>query len=958
MSSIMTSKDEPIETAAEASARESDTNLLSRRSALQLFAAQMALTVAGCSKPVEEIVPYVKRPERVVPGELLRFATTLPLSGYGRGVLAISTDGRPIKIEGNPRHPASLGATDVFAEAAVLSLYDPDRSRTTRHNGDISSWDMFLAMLLPEMQRLTASNGEGLRLLTGRITSPTLLRQIDEFLTKYPKATWHAYEPIGEEHERDGTKIAFGRPLHPRPRLGDARTILTLDADPLGPGPDQIRYAHDWTSARNPANPQSFSRTYTAESALTLTGAKADHRLALHPRSISNVAVAVANQLGAQFTKPELSEEALRFSDAAARALIASRGHALVLAGPTQSPDVHALVHWINHQLNAPTDFIEQIDRPQGREPSSLADLAHDLDGGSVKFLMILNANPAHDAPADLRMEELIRKAPSRVHLGTHLDETAISCQWHVPLSHALESWSDLRARDGTASIVQPLIQPLYASRTVHELLATAMGHPDASSYDLVRETWQPIGGADFETWWRKVLHDGIIAQSASTPAAVAAPQLPSLAPIEQPEGMSLVLRPDPCIWDGVWANSPWLQECPKPLSKEVWGHSLTIAPADAKRLRIRSGDLVQVTADNRAIKVAARIESGTATGVVTLALGYGRRNAGAIGNNVGVNAYRLRTTATPWLLDGVILLSTGETREILTTQDDVKLDGNPDDLYPLLSLAALATDIGTTQKPPLPTLLPEHKYNTYAWGMVVDAAACIGCNACVVACQAENNVPVVGPEEIARGRDMHWLRVDVYDHGTSTAPKAGFQPVPCMHCEHAPCEPVCPVAASVHDGEGLNLQVYNRCVGTRFCEANCPYKVRRFNFFGYADGQEYANLGAETIRAQHNPDVSTRQRGVMEKCTYCVQRISRARRGAEKEDRKISDGEVVTACQSACPTRAISFGDINEADSRVTSLKTAPRHYELLGHLGTRPRTTYLADVRNPDPTLKDGAA
>src|SRR5665213_1131636 len=460
MSSIM--KDGSID--SEAAGTGPATSLLSRRNALQLFAAHMALAVAGCSKPVEEIVPYVRMPERVVPGELLRFATTLPLSGYGRGVLAISTDGRPIKIEGNPHHPASLGATDVFAEAAVLSLYDPDRSQTSMHDGDISSWDMFLASLLPEMQRLAVSNGDGLKLLTGRITSPTLLRQINQLLAKYPKATWHAYEPIGEEYERDGTKIAFGRPLHPRPRLGDARVVLTLDADPLGSGPDQVRYAHDWASARDPVNPQSFSRMYAAESAFTPTGAKADHRLALHPRSISGVAIAVANQLGAQFPKPALSEEGLHFAEAAAKALMASRGQALVLAGPTQPPEIQALVHWINHQLNAPVDFIEPIDQPQGRAPSSLADLATALAGGSVKLLLILNANPAYDAPADLGVEGLLKKAHFSIHLGTHLDETGMSCQWHVPLSHALESWSDLRARDGTASIVQPLLQPLYAA--------------------------------------------------------------------------------------------------------------------------------------------------------------------------------------------------------------------------------------------------------------------------------------------------------------------------------------------------------------------------------------------------------------------------------------------------------------------------------------------------------------
>jgi molybdopterin-containing oxidoreductase family iron-sulfur binding subunit len=941
----------------EASLAVSGADSFTRRSALQLFAAQMALTVAGCSKPQEEIVPYVRIPERVVPGEILRFATTLPLGGYGRGVLGISTDGRPIKIEGNTHHPASLGATDVFAEAAVLSLYDPDRSRTTVNDGGISSWDMFLAMLLPEMERFSATNGEGLRLLTGRVTSPTLLRQIGSFLSSYPNAGWHAYEPIGNENESEGAQIAFGKPLRPRPRLDDADVILALDADPLGPGPDQIRNAHDWAKARNPTNTQAFSRVYVAESALTLTGAKADHRLALHPHTIANVAIAVANALGARLPDPKLPKNALLFAQAAAKKLSASRQRALVLVGSTQSPAVHALAHWINHQLNAPVDFIEPIDRPPGRASTTLRELAHDLDAGKVNTVVIINANPLYDAPADLRFAERLIKSRLRIHLGSHLDETARQCQWHIPLSHPLESWSDLRAPDGTASIVQPLLQPLYASRTAHELIAAMTGRPDASPYDLVRETWRPMGDTDFDTWWRKSLHDGVIAQSNADPVAAGTPQLPSFEPGAEPKGMSLVLRPDPCVWDGSWANNPWLQECPKPLSKEVWSHSLSISPVDASKLRVQTGDLVRITVKDRSIEVPARIEPGAASGVASLALGYGRRNAGAIGNDIGANAYVLRTTEAPWRLDDVTLSAMGQRRDILTTQNNVRLDGDPERLYQRLFLNALANGGAIIpSKEPLPTHLPPHTNDTYAWGMVIDTSACIGCNACVVACQAENNVPVVGPEEVARGRDMHWLRVDIYDHGTPVEPKPGFQPVPCMHCEHAPCEPVCPVAASVHDGEGLNLQVYNRCVGTRFCEANCPYKVRRFNFFGYADGQEYANLGAETIRAQHNPEVSTRQRGVMEKCTYCIQRISRARRGAEKEDRRIADGEVVTACQSACPTRAISFGDIGN-DSAVARLKTDARNYELLGHLGTRPRTTYLADVRNFDPALKDDA-
>lgn len=926
-----------------------------RRDALRIFASQMALALAGCSKPAEEIVPYVKMPEGLTPGDPLRFATALPIGGYGLGVLAISVDGRPIKVEGNPRHPASLGATDAFAEAAVLSLYDPDRSRTPTLKGRISSWDAFRAALLPQLEKHNKEGGNGLRLLTGRVTSPTLLRQIDGLLTRYPQAEWHVHEPIDDSLERRGTTLAFGRALHTLPHLDKADVMLFLDADPLGPGPSQISNARHWIEARNPKNSPNFSRCYVVESVPTLTGIKADHRLAMHPAGISDIAIAIANALGAGLDQPKLPPASERFVNASVRDLIAHKGHALVLAGRTQRAEIHALAHWINAQLDGPLHFIEPFDRSPAHEPSTFAALAGDLDGGRVETLVIVDANVGYDALAELSIAVALDKVPFSAYLGSYADETAGLCQWQLPQSHALESWSDLRAVDGTATIVQPLIRPLYATRSAHDLLAMLVGENEAASYDLVRETWRSSGGASFEDWWRQTLQDGVVPGTTPRNVAVGAPKRPEVTSTKAQGEFTLVLSPDPSAWDGRFANSPWLQECPKPISKEVWGNALSIGTEDAKKLNLNTGDMVRLSAKERVVQTPVFVMSGCARGVVNLTLGYGRRNAGAIGSSIGANAYALRTSDALWTIEAVAIAATAGRREILTTQNYVRLEGDVRDLYPIRSLSDIAGGAEQHGKDGwLPTLYPSVASDTYAWGMVIDTAACIGCNACIVACQAENNVPVVGPEEIARGRDMHWLRVDVYDHGTPDQPKAGFQPVPCMQCENAPCEPVCPVAASVHDSEGLNAQVYNRCVGTRFCEANCPYKVRRFNFFGYADGQEYANLGAETIKSQHNPDVSTRQRGVMEKCTYCVQRISRARRTAKKEDRTIADGEVVTACQSACPTRAITFGDLNDRNSAAKGLKSDPRNYALLGHLDTRPRTTYLADVRNPNSALK----
>jgi molybdopterin-containing oxidoreductase family iron-sulfur binding subunit len=928
---------------------------IGRRAALKILAGGLTVSLANCGKPFEEIVPYVDMPERLVPGEPMRFATTLPLSGYGRGVLATSIDGRPIKIEGNPRHPASLGATDVFAEAAIMSLYDPDRSKAARHNDDIVTWEAFSAALRMQMERERARQGTGLRIVSNRVTSPTLLRQIGDLLKQYPQARWVRYESISDDAVVAGATEAYGRPLVARPRIADAAVMLALDADPLGPGPDQIANAHAFARRRS-REALPFLRLYAVEPDWSLTGANADHRLALCPVHIRNVALAIAATLRGEQAQVGLTPDAMRFVQAVTADLSGNKGRALVMAGPRQPAQVHALVHWINAQLQAPIELIELVDPQLQSHADALHSFAEDLDKGHVETLIVLGANPAYDTPPGLNIGRNLARVSFSAHLGLHDDETGARCQWHLPLSHPLECWSDLRATNGTASIAQPLIRSLYDSRSAHEVIALFAGAASPVGYELIRQTWANQTGTDnFEDWWRRTLHDGVVANSAAQPASTRAPTLPNLAPARIAQEFTLLLKPDASVWDGCYANNALLQECPQPLTKDVWGNSVALSRGDAARLKVGDGDIVRIAHNGMSVNGPVRIQDGQADGVVSIAIGYGRERAGAIGNGIGFNAYALRTLDAPWRLDGITLSPTGEQRPIPTMQDQHRLEGEDTDLYPILSLVELAqgkrpTGHADEEKPSLYAQMP---YDTYAWAMVIDTSLCIGCNACVVACQAENNVPVVGPEEAARGRDMHWLRIDTYVVHPKQPP--GFQPVPCMHCEQAPCEPVCPVAASVHDGEGLNVQVYNRCIGTRFCQANCPYKVRRFNWFGYADGQQYADLGDEVTKAINNPDVTVRTRGVMEKCTYCVQRISRARRSVEKESRSMAEGEVVTACQAACPTRAIHFGDRNKKDSRVNALRQEPQHYALLGHLGTRPRTTYMARLRNPNPALQE---
>jgi molybdopterin-containing oxidoreductase family iron-sulfur binding subunit len=917
---------------------------LRRRDALKLLATGLAATLASCGKPEEEIIPYVEMPERMAAGVPLRFATSLPLSGYGRGFLAISVDGRPIKIEGNPRHPYSRGATDIFAEAAVLSLYDPDRSPVPQHDGIISSWDAFLAQW--HDRTASAGDGKGMALVTGRILSPTTLRAIDEMKKRFPALRWYRYEPVNDDHANAGMDLAFGRSLALQPRLADADVVLSLWADPLGPGPEQLRHAHAFSTRRGGVRPQ---RIHVAEPAWTLTGAMADCRIAAGPAILQEIGRAIANRLGADLGEAQLDAQSKAFADSAAHDLLNARGHALALIGEAMPPGLHALGHWLNARLDAPIDHLPAFDPVTEGHGASLTALAEDLRERRVTTLILADVNPVYDAPDAFDMAEAIAAVPFSLHLGCYRDETAASCRWHLPLSHALESWADLRAADGTASIVQPLIQRLYDTRTCDEVFSLLAGRPGPKAYDLVRASWMTQAGGDFESWWRRVLEAGLIEDSAPAPVNVSSPRLPQLGRQDRAATPILVLSPDPSLWDGRFANNAWLQECAKPFTKEVWGNAVQLAPADADKLGLKDADKLGLTRNGRSLEAAIIRMPGQAAGVMAASWGLGRDRAGQIGSHVGTRFAGFSDKPFERVLAAVDIAPLGEAGRFVSTREYTELHGRAEELFPVLTLQAFRSAAPNPEPAP-PSLLPPPQKGIYAWAMVIDTDACIGCNACVLACQAENNVPVVGPEEIALGRDMHWLRVDIYARDEQQQERRGFQPIPCMHCELAPCEPVCPVAASVHDHEGLNVQVYNRCIGTRFCEANCPYKVRRFNWYAYAGDQAYGNQNQPPLKAQRNPDVSVRGRGVMEKCNYCLQRISHARRHAEKENRTVDEGEVVTACQAACPTRAIHFGDLNHPNASVTQLRASPRHYELLAELNTRPRTTYLKRLYNVD--------
>jgi MoCo/4Fe-4S cofactor protein with predicted Tat translocation signal len=937
---------------------------VSRRGFLKLMGASLAMAgMSACTKqPLEPIVPYVKQPEEVVPGRPLFFATAFTLGGYASPVLVESHLYRPTKIEGNDQHPASLGGTDIFSQASILGMYDPDRSQTVTYLGDIRSWGALVEAMHAPLNIQKGLQGAGIRILTPTISSPTLADQLQSFIKANPQAKWHVYEPVNRDNVVDGAKLAFGQPVETRYDFSKADVVVSLDADFLYAGfPGFTRYVRDFAKRRNPEAGE-MSRLYVAESTPSSTGAKADHRLPVRAVDVDSLVRALDMMLGDDIDKSMVRPEQQKFLDAAVPDLKAHRGSCVVIAGDHQPPVVHGFVHRINQTLGnvgKTVFFTDPVDANPVNQTESLKDLVADMRAGKVDILIVLGGNPAYDAPADLGFADALKNTgiPLRLHLGLYQNETAELCQWHVNEAHYLEAWGDGRAYDGTVSIVQPLIAPLYEGKSASEFVSMLSGQSDASGHEIVQAYWKKQHtGADFDTFWRKSLHDGWVDGTTFAPKQVGnkAAGLPAASSVD-PKAIEINFRRDPSIYDGQFSNNGWLQELPKPMNKLTWDNPVLMGPGMAERMGIKTEDLVELELNGKKVTTPVWMQVGHPDNSITVFLGYGRRRAGRVGTGAGFDMYALRTSATPWFTSGVTIRKAGGTYKLASTQGYQTMD-TPTGARPLVRTASIEEyrkepDFAREEEPPKElTLYKPYPYaaEPYAWGMTIDMNACVGCNNCVVACQSENNIAVVGKEQTVLGRHMHWIRIDSYYQGDRDNPKAYFQPVPCQQCENAPCEVVCPVGATVHSSEGLNDMVYNRCVGTRYCSDNCPYKVRRFNFLLFQDWE------TSQYKMMRNPDVTVRSRGVMEKCTYCVQRINEHRIDAEREDRKIRDGELQTACQQSCPANAIVFGNINDPESKVSKLKAQGRNYSLLADLNTRPRTTYLADIRNPNPELE----
>jgi MoCo/4Fe-4S cofactor protein with predicted Tat translocation signal len=937
---------------------------VSRRGFLKLMGASLAMAgMSACTKqPLEPIVPYVKQPEEVIPGRPMFYATAFTLGGYASPILVESHLYRPTKIEGNEQHPASLGGTDIFAQASILGMYDPDRSQTIACLGDVRTWGGFLEALRGPLNAQKAVQGAGIRILTQTVSSPALADQLRSVLKLYPQAKWHVYEPVNRDNVLEGAKMAFGQPIETQYKLENADVIVSLDADFLHAGfPGSTRYIRDFVKRRNP-DAGNMSRLYVVESTPSSTGAKADHRLPLRASEIEGFARELLLAVATTSSSPKINRGA-EFLQAVAADLARKRGSSVIIPGDHQPPAVHYLVHEINQALGnvgKTVFYTDPVDANPINQTDSIKDLVADMRAGKVDMLFIIGGNPVYDAPADLGFADALKNTsiPMRVHLGLYQDETAELCQWHVNESHYLESWGDARAYDGTVSIVQPLIAPLYGGKSVYELTALLAGQAEATDHEVVQGYWKKQHpSADFDAFWRKSLHDGWIEGTAFTPkAAILKSAAFPVPPISDPKSIEINFRRDPCVYDGCFSNNGWLQELPKPMSKLTWDNPVLIGPAMAARMELKTEDFVELELNNKKVKAPIWIQAGHPDNSVTVFLGYGRRRAGRAGTGAGFDMYPLRYSATPWIATGVSITKTGGTYKLASTQGYQTMD-TPEGARPQVRSASLdeyrkEPDFAKEEEPPKElTLYQPYPYEKepYAWGMAIDLNACVGCNNCIVACQSENNIPVVGKEQVVIGRHMHWLRVDAYYQGDRDNPKAYFQPVPCQQCENAPCEVVCPVGATVHSTEGLNDMVYNRCVGTRYCSNNCPYKVRRFNFLLFQDWE------TPQLKMMRNPDVTVRSRGVMEKCTYCIQRITQHRIDSERGDRKIQDGELQTACQQSCPADAITFGNINDPNSRVSMLKAIARNYSLLADLNTRPRTTYLAEIRNPNSEMEN---
>ena len=953
---------------------------VSRRSFLKVMGASMALAgLAGCTKqPDEPIMPYIAAPEDLILGKPVYFASAFPFASGAVPVVVKSDSYRPIKVDGNPEHPYVRGGSDPLTQASLLDLYDPDRSQHILYRGETRTWPAFLAAFRSMLADKKPSGGQGLYFLSTTVTSPTLAAQWQQAQKNYPQAKFVQYEPVNRDSHYTAAKQAFGSFVDAQYRLDQADVIVSLDADFLGGAtfPGFHKLARDYAQKRKLDGTDQMNRLYVVESVTTTTGFKAEHRLAVRPSEVAAFAAALASAVGAGGASGgNWTDHQTKYLQGLAADLKASAGKCVVIPGEFAAPSVHAAAFAINQALGNVGKTVVYTD-PVNPMPSIQADdlkaLVADMNAGKVDWLVILNANPIYSMPADLDFESAFNKVGTVVHLGSHWDETGEQAHWHINNAHYLEMWSDARAYDGTVSIVQPMIDPLYGGHNAHEIVQSMLEEPDVSAYDAVRGTWKDqLSKGDFEFSWRKALHDGWIDGTAYTPKTVTAKAggIAASAPASG-DSVEVAFRPDANVYDGRYANVGWMQEIPRPVTNLSWDNAALMSFATMEKYGLAENDAVEISVGGKKIVAGALAVPGQADGVVVVTLGQGRRH-GRVAGGVGYNAYLIQQSGAPWMQSGASLRKTGDIYDICVTkshhidQRSVKAGGDGSWTHSIEGNESLDRGIiryatltefkanpefahegeGHDTPEPDDSMFPAYRYDKNAWGMSIDLNSCVGCNACVTACYAENNIPVVGRHQTKVGRIMQWIRIDTYFEGDLAAPRAHFQPMTCHHCENAPCEQVCPVGATVHSPEGLNLMVYNRCVGTRYCSNNCPYKVRRFNFLLYSDVYDWDN---PTLALMRNPDVSVRSRGVMEKCSYCNQRIQEVKIAADKENREIRDGEIRTACQQACPTDAIIFGNINDKASRVAKAKTQERTYGVLADINTRPRTTYVAGVLN----------
>jgi Fe-S-cluster-containing dehydrogenase component len=939
----------------------------SRRSVLQLLGASAALaSFGGCLKPPDEkILPYTRQPPEVTPGNPLHYATAAVIDGHATGLLVTANEGRPTKIEGNPDHPSSRGAVGPLEQAELLRFYDPQRLKVVQHRGQPSAWRDFLQATANKARALRDTRGAGLRFLMEPSSSPLVGDLRRRLAESYPRAKFSSWSAIPLQQIHDGAQLAYGAAYEIRLDLSRARVVLSLDSDLLAAMPGTLPAMRDWAEKRDPANGR-LARLYAVETNLTVTGMNADHRLRLKPTHVHRFGLALLGRLAAlvpalaRYTPLQqrfpLPPESAKFADALAKDLVTAGRGALVSVGPRQPPVLHAAAHAINAALGSSCAAAARpVLHDINAGPRALEQLTDEMRGGRVDTLVITAWNPVYGSPADLNFGKALSQVPYSVYRSLYLDETADRAAWVVPALHPLESWGDARAHDGTITFIQPLISPLYSGASEVETLAAFLGEGDRTAYTQLRAFWQSQRPDDFALNWEKWLADGFIAGTATPPEtpAVRHDQILStamqVAPADSSGGLEINIVPDYRVWDGRFANVSWLQELPDPVTKVTWENAALVAPATARKLGVRQGDRVDLGLRGPPAHATVVIAPGHAEDAITASLGYGRRGAGeALCRDLGFDTSTLRHSDVPWFSPGLTIAPIGKRARLAQTQEHHSMEGR------LIAATTTVEKLKETgeelaeNRGELLTAYPGANYPGYRWGMAIDLSRCTGCSSCMVACVAENNIPMVGKEQVALSREMHWLRVDRYFIGDDTGnPGVVVQPLMCVHCEYAPCEYVCPVNATVHSDEGLNEMVYNRCVGTRYCSNNCPYKVRRFNFFSYTS--DYTN----TEKMAFNPDVTVRARGVMEKCTYCVQRIERARIATRLQERRIRDGEVLTACQQACPTGAIVFGDLNDSNAKVRRLHEDERRYDLLHELGTRPRTGYLARVTNPNPEL-----